>query len=119
MCPTWANAVLYATYVTFECVWPILIKTFTPKFTMSFAILSFGVITICTAWAGNFGGLVALRLMLGFSEAGVVGHLVCPSKESRAWLTDLSTLAVPLHCCLLFDDLVSCDYGFGSERDWS
>lgn len=69
-------SVLYSTYVTFECVYPNLIKVLGPKVILSTACLGFGLITLATAWSANFHGLLACRILLGATEAGIFPCIV-------------------------------------------
>lgn len=71
-----AISVIYATYVVFECIWPLFIKVLTPRWTMSIAMLGFGAITVGTAFTTGFSSLVVCRLLLGVTEAGVFPCIV-------------------------------------------
>ncbi|KAK0469552.1 major facilitator superfamily domain-containing protein [Desarmillaria tabescens] len=66
-----AVSVVYATYVIFEPVYAILLKLLTPKIVLSVSTLIFGALTIATPFSGAYGPLVAIRVLLGWSEAGV------------------------------------------------
>ncbi|WWC65480.1 uncharacterized protein I303_108098 [Kwoniella dejecticola CBS 10117] len=64
-------SIVYATYVTFEPVYANLLKIVTPKILLSVSTLCWGCLTIATAWATNYHGLLAIRILLGATEAGL------------------------------------------------
>ena len=81
-----AFACLTRRYVFFEPVWSNLLKILTakvvctsspPRFLrrltkqVSFSTLCWGVLTLATAWAGNYGNLILIRILLGIFEAGL------------------------------------------------
>ncbi|KAK0480134.1 major facilitator superfamily domain-containing protein [Armillaria novae-zelandiae] len=66
-----AVSVVYATYVIFEPVYAVLLKLLTPKIVLSVSTLIFGALTIATPFSGSYGPLIGIRVLLGWSEAGV------------------------------------------------
>jgi hypothetical protein len=48
----------------------LLMKRFTPSKHLARLIVSFGIITICTSAVSSYGGLLAVRIILGLAEAG-------------------------------------------------
>ncbi|OCF36238.1 hypothetical protein I316_02111 [Kwoniella heveanensis BCC8398] len=64
-------SVVYATYVVFEPVWANLLKILTPKVVLAGSAVCWGGITLGTAWAHNYHGLLAIRILLGAFEAGL------------------------------------------------
>ena len=49
-----------------------LLKILTPRLLLSVSSLVFGILTLSTAWSHKFTGLVAIRVLLGCAEAGIV-----------------------------------------------
>ncbi|RSH95815.1 hypothetical protein EHS25_000908 [Saitozyma podzolica] len=64
-------SIVYATYVTFEPVYANLLKIVTPKILLSLSTVCWGVLTIATAFAKNYHGLLSIRILLGTTEAGL------------------------------------------------
>lgn len=65
-----ALCVFYITYVLTGPFFGIIGKVYGPHIVLPWRILSFGVITILFVAVQNFGGLCAIRLMLGIMESG-------------------------------------------------
>lgn len=65
-----ALTVFFAPYIVFEVVSNYMLKIVKPHQWLSCLILLFGVVTICMAYAKDFGGLVTCRVFLGIFEAG-------------------------------------------------
>lgn len=49
----------------------IINKRIGPKKFVGIIMTGFGVVTMCTAFSFNFGGIVTCRMMLGIFEAGL------------------------------------------------
>lgn len=50
----------------------IMMKKIGPKAWLSFLTFGFGIVTMCQSFIHSFGGMVAVRVVLGFCEAGVL-----------------------------------------------
>lgn len=65
-----AVALFFVPYVLMEFPSNILLKYFSPSKWISRIMVSWGIVTICTAAVSTYGGLLAVRIMLGLAEAG-------------------------------------------------
>ncbi|KAF2133623.1 MFS transporter-like protein [Dothidotthia symphoricarpi CBS 119687] len=65
-----AVAVFFVPYVIFEAPSNFFMKFFTPSVWIGRIMISWGIITICTAAVSSFEGLLAVRFFLGVAEAG-------------------------------------------------
>jgi MFS family permease len=65
-----AVAVFFVPYVIFEAPSNFAMKYFTPSVWIGRIMISWGIITICTAAVSSFEGLLAIRFFLGVAEAG-------------------------------------------------
>lgn len=65
-----AVALFFVPYVLMEFPSNILLKYFSPSKWISRIMVSWGIVTICTAAVSTYGGLLAVRFMLGLAEAG-------------------------------------------------
>lgn len=65
-----AVAVFFVPYVIFEAPSNFAMKYFSPSVWIGRIMISWGIITICTAAVSSFGGLLAVRFFLGVAEAG-------------------------------------------------
>ncbi|KAF1990633.1 MFS general substrate transporter [Aulographum hederae CBS 113979] len=65
-------SLVYSTYVLFEPIWTVLLKILTPKYLLTASTLSWGALTIGTAFVTNFSQLAALRVLLGIAEAAIL-----------------------------------------------
>jgi MFS family permease len=65
-----AVAVFFVPYVFFEAPSNFAMKYFSPSVWIGRIMISWGIITICTAAVFNFEGLLAIRFFLGIAEAG-------------------------------------------------
>lgn len=65
-----AVAVFFVPYVLFEAPSNFAMKYFSPSVWIGRIMISWGIITICTAAVFNFEGLLAIRFFLGIAEAG-------------------------------------------------
>ena len=66
-----AVSIFYATYVTFETPFAILLKKLTPRVLLSLLCAVWSLVTIFSGFVQNVGGLYATRLILGACEAGL------------------------------------------------
>jgi MFS family permease len=65
-----AVAVFFVPYVLAEAPSNFAMKYFSPSVWIGRIMISWGIITICTAAVFNFQGLLAIRFFLGVAEAG-------------------------------------------------
>lgn len=65
-----AVAVFFIPYVIAEFPSNILLKYFSPSRWISRIMVTWGIITVCTAAVTTFGGLITVRIFLGLAEAG-------------------------------------------------
>lgn len=63
-------SVFFATYVAFELPVVLALKKLRPNRAIAFMCFAWSAVTIGTAFVNNFRELVAVRLLLGLSEAG-------------------------------------------------
>jgi MFS family permease len=63
-------ALFFVPYVLMEFPSNILLKYFSPSRWISRIMVSWGIVTICTAAVSTYGGLLACRIFLGLAEAG-------------------------------------------------
>ncbi|KAL2220630.1 major facilitator superfamily domain-containing protein [Thermoascus aurantiacus ATCC 26904] len=66
-----AVSIFYATYVTFEAPFAVLMKKWTPRNLLTGLCVVWSLTTIFTGFIVNVGGLYAVRLILGACEAGL------------------------------------------------
>ncbi|ORY76320.1 MFS general substrate transporter [Protomyces lactucae-debilis] len=67
-----ALSVLFVSYVSWEIPSNLLLKRFSrPSLYLPSIVLAWGIITTLTCLVQNFAGLVACRVFLGFTEAGL------------------------------------------------
>ncbi|KAI4841677.1 MFS general substrate transporter [Aureobasidium sp. EXF-8845] len=66
-----AVSIFYATYVISETPWAVLLKKFTPKYTIGGLCVVWSLTTIFSGFISNVGGLYAARLVLGACEGGL------------------------------------------------
>lgn len=70
-----AVSIFYATYVSFETPWAVLLKKFTPRYLITMLCVVWSLTTIFSGFITNVGGLYATRLILGACEAGLFPSL--------------------------------------------
>ncbi|SGY79300.1 BQ5605_C008g05099 [Microbotryum silenes-dioicae] len=63
-------AIFFITYVLFEFPSTFLMKKFTPSRWLSRIMVTWGIVTICSAAVKSYTGLIIARLALGVAEAG-------------------------------------------------
>ncbi|WVQ73492.1 hypothetical protein IAR50_003064 [Cryptococcus sp. DSM 104548] len=67
-----AVSVVYATYVVFEPFWTVLLKIVTPRYLLTATTLCWAALTIGSAFIKNYDQLIAVRVLLGAFEAGMI-----------------------------------------------
>ncbi|KIW42415.1 uncharacterized protein PV06_05970 [Exophiala oligosperma] len=70
-----AVSIFYATYVTFETPFAILLKKLTPRLLLTSLCVVWSLTTIFSGFIHNVGGLYTSRLILGACEAGLFPSL--------------------------------------------
>lgn len=65
-----AIAVFFCPYVVMEFPSNILLKYFSPSVWIGRIMISWGVVTLCTASVSTYEGLLVARFFLGLAEAG-------------------------------------------------
>jgi MFS family permease len=70
-----AVSIFYATYVTFETPWAVLLKKLTPRYVITGLCVVWSLVTIFSGLITNIGGLYTTRLLLGVCEAGLFPSL--------------------------------------------
>lgn len=63
-------AVFFIGYCLLELPSNLALKRFTPSKWIARIMVSWGIVTCCTAAVTSYGGLMACRVMLGICEAG-------------------------------------------------
>jgi MFS family permease len=66
-----AVSLLFVTYVMCEVPSNLIIKRLRPSRYIAFITVSWGIVATLTGLVQNFGGLIAVRLILGALEAGL------------------------------------------------
>lgn len=66
-----AVSIFYATYVSFETPWAVLLKKVTPRYLMTGLCIVWSLTTIFSGFIENVAGLYATRLILGACEGGL------------------------------------------------
>ncbi|KAG9251913.1 putative MFS transporter [Emericellopsis atlantica] len=70
-----AVAVLFVPYVLIEVPSNLVLKKLRPSRWLSFITVSWGIVSTCTGFVQNFTGLVAVRVLLGLLEGGLLPGL--------------------------------------------
>ncbi|KAK1773761.1 major facilitator superfamily domain-containing protein [Copromyces sp. CBS 386.78] len=68
----WALSIFYIIYCLFEVPSNVLLKAVGPRFFLPLLVSGFGLVSLCTAFVTNFGGLMAARAVLGVFEGGAM-----------------------------------------------
>ncbi|GAA5984017.1 hypothetical protein JCM5350_004993 [Sporobolomyces pararoseus] len=63
-------AIFFVPYVLFEFPSNLALKYFSPSRWISRIMVSWGIVTVCTAAVSSYTGLIVCRIMLGVAEAG-------------------------------------------------
>lgn len=66
-----AVSIFYATYVSFETPWAVLLKKLTPRYLITGLCVVWSLTTIFSGFITTPGGLYAARLVLGACEGGL------------------------------------------------
>lgn len=69
------STVFYATYVVCEIPWVMAVKRFGANTILATALISWSVVTLGTGFIKNYGQAIAMRILLGAAEAGLVPAL--------------------------------------------
>lgn len=70
------SSFFYVTYVIFEVPWVLAVKKFGANSVAAVAIVLWSAVTLGTGFVKNYGQTIAMRLLLGFAEAGIFPALV-------------------------------------------
>ncbi|KAK3396863.1 major facilitator superfamily domain-containing protein [Sordaria brevicollis] len=68
----WALSIFYIIYLLFEVPSNVLLKAIGPRFYLPLLVCGFGLVSLCTAFVNDFGGLMAARAILGVFEGGAM-----------------------------------------------
>lgn len=68
----WALSIFYIVYLLVEVPSNIILKRIGPRFYLPFLVCGFGMVSLCTAFTRDFGGLMAARVFLGIFEGGAM-----------------------------------------------
>jgi hypothetical protein len=79
---TIALMVFLIAYALFEVPSNYMLKRLKPSNWIAFLMLSWGAITMGLGGVQNFGGVTAVRFLLGVFEAGLFPGLVCESESA-------------------------------------
>ncbi|KAL6703643.1 hypothetical protein ACN47E_009417 [Coniothyrium glycines] len=66
-----AVSILFVTYILFEVPSNLVLKKFTPSRWLAFITVSWGVVATLSGLVQSYGGLLAVRVLLGALEAGL------------------------------------------------
>ncbi|KAH6621675.1 major facilitator superfamily domain-containing protein [Chaetomium sp. MPI-SDFR-AT-0129] len=66
----WALSIFYIIYLLVEVPSNILLKHVGPQYFLPFLVCGFGLVSLCTAFVRDFGGLMGVRVLLGIFEGG-------------------------------------------------
>ena len=76
---SWLTSVVYVAQLIFQPLSAYALIAFPVKYWVMFNFISWSIVTIATAAASNFTGLVICRILLGIFEATIL-----PSCESHS-----------------------------------
>lgn len=71
----WVTSIFYIVYMFVEVPSNILLKKLGPKYYLPLLVCGFGMVSLCSAFVHNFGGLLVARAFLGVFEGGVMPGL--------------------------------------------
>ncbi|KAL1301875.1 hypothetical protein AAFC00_006057 [Neodothiora populina] len=66
----------YPTYVVLETPWTMAVKRFGAKHVLGVAMITWSITTLCNGFIQNYSQAIALRVLLGTFEAGLVPCIV-------------------------------------------
>lgn len=66
----WVISIFYYPYMFAEPASTMLLKRFSPRVWMSRIMITWGIISMCQGATQNYGGILAVRFLLGLAEAG-------------------------------------------------
>ncbi|KAJ9621612.1 hypothetical protein H2203_007099 [Taxawa tesnikishii (nom. ined.)] len=70
------STLFYPTYVLLETPWTMAVKRFGAKHVLGVAMIAWSVITLSTGFVQNYSQAIAVRILLGTFEAGLVPSVV-------------------------------------------
>ncbi|XHG03871.1 hypothetical protein AWENTII_007159 [Aspergillus wentii] len=70
------STVFYPAYIAFEVPWTMAVKRYGPKNILGIAMSAWSITTMCTGFIRNYHQALALRILLGSFEAGLVPCIV-------------------------------------------
>jgi MFS family permease len=68
----WVTSIFYIVYMFVEVPSNIILKKIGPKYYLPLLVCGFGFVSLCSAFAQSFQGLLAARAFLGVFEGGVM-----------------------------------------------
>jgi len=68
----WALSIFYIVYLLVEVPSNIILKWIGPRFYLPLLVVGFGIVSVCTAFVRDLGGLMAARAILGVFEGGAM-----------------------------------------------
>ncbi|CAG8955359.1 hypothetical protein HYFRA_00011343 [Hymenoscyphus fraxineus] len=68
----WALTIFYISYILAEIPSNIILKKVGGRYYLPSLVVTFGLISMCTAFVKNYEGLLACRFMLGLAEGGTM-----------------------------------------------
>ncbi|KAK8858402.1 hypothetical protein IAR55_002629 [Kwoniella newhampshirensis] len=112
-------AIFFIPYVIFEFPSNIALKYFTPSKWIARIMVSWGIVTICSAAVSTYGGLIACRIFLGICEAGffpgVMMYLCFWYKPSER-ATRMAIFSASIAVAGAFGGLIATGVGFMSGK---
>lgn len=70
------STIFYPAYVVFETPWTMAVKRFGADKVLGIAMIAWSTITLCTGFVQNYSQAIAVRVLLGLFEAGLVPSIV-------------------------------------------
>ncbi|THZ50704.1 high-affinity nicotinic acid transporter [Aureobasidium pullulans] len=74
------STLFYPFYVLFEIPWTMAVKRFGANHVLGIAMIAWSVITLCTGFIQTYHQAIAVRVLLGAFEAGLVPSIVMVSR---------------------------------------
>lgn len=85
-----ATSIFFVAYLLMQLPSNMLITRVRPSLYLSGAMVLWGVVSTCNAAAHSFGGLIAVRFMLGFVE--VCGGIMSVDEPRGGKITELTKI---------------------------